>query len=294
MASHARPDTLADLAGGCSLPLTGAVIQYRQAQELEEPGGRIDDIGLALVLDGEYAASAEVLDLGSGGLRHLDMSAELVVVDWAYEATLDYMRTLLAASRDAAGAGEGASGPLLQYCQGFALSVLRRAGFGALTRPILLRIGYRDVVRDLDLNERTAVRIATGADDLVTARLDYDQITLVVERRGGGADPLLEQELIDAFPSADVRRLRSLVPATYQLRFALPIGLAEVRELMGQLRQGLLDLFAAYEPDRHRVLRRDLEVFGPRDTLAQLERWDRSPTTIRLRAPGGALLPAVV
>src|SRR5690606_5672828 len=100
IALQSRPEALADVPGVGDLSLTRAVIQYRDGHELERGIGRIEDIGLGLVLDGEYAASAEVLDLGSGTIRHLDLSAELVILDWVYEPTLDHVRLLLDTPRD--------------------------------------------------------------------------------------------------------------------------------------------------------------------------------------------------
>ena len=54
---------MADVPGVCELPLTRAVVQYRDLHEIDYPGGRIQDIGLALVLQGRYASSAQVVDL---------------------------------------------------------------------------------------------------------------------------------------------------------------------------------------------------------------------------------------
>jgi hypothetical protein len=83
-----RPEAMADVPGVCELPLTRAVVQYRDVHEVHVPGGRIEDIGLGLVLEGRYASSAEVIDLGSAAVKRLDLSAELVVLDWVYERGL--------------------------------------------------------------------------------------------------------------------------------------------------------------------------------------------------------------
>ena len=40
---------------------------------------------------GRYAATAEALDLGSGKVKVLDLSTELVVLDWVYEPTLEHV-----------------------------------------------------------------------------------------------------------------------------------------------------------------------------------------------------------
>ena len=45
-----RQEAMADVPGVCELPLTRAVVQYRDAHEIDADGGRIQDIGLALAL----------------------------------------------------------------------------------------------------------------------------------------------------------------------------------------------------------------------------------------------------
>ena len=77
-----RPEAMADVPGVCELPLTRAVVQYRDVHEIDMDGGRIQDIGLALVLEGRYASASEVVDLGSADVKLLDLSSELVVLDW--------------------------------------------------------------------------------------------------------------------------------------------------------------------------------------------------------------------
>ena len=57
--SASRPEAMADVPGVCELPLTRAVVHYRDLHEVDPPGGRIQDIGLALVLEGRFASSAE-------------------------------------------------------------------------------------------------------------------------------------------------------------------------------------------------------------------------------------------
>ncbi|MFO7260274.1 MAG: hypothetical protein DIU52_003905 [bacterium] len=284
LALRARPEALADVPGTGDLPLTRAIIQYRASHEIEPRGGRIEDIGLALVLDGEYAASAEVLELGSAEVRHLDLSAELVIVDWVYEPTLDHVRTLLRSPRDVSLlSGEVVPGPLRQYCQAITLSVLRRAGFTALTRPTFLRIGFRDVVRDLDLNERTAARIVLRAGDVATFHFRYDDAVLCIERSRTEPDAEFERLLLEAFPAADSHRVPYPDRLGYDLRFPLPLSLRQVRTLMDQIREGLLRLYARYEPERYQVVRRALDVFGPADTLEQLGRWEPPMHAVPLR-----------
>ncbi|HSH74796.1 MAG TPA: hypothetical protein VLA09_03845, partial [Longimicrobiales bacterium] len=138
MHTDARPEAMGDVPGICELPLTRAVVQYRDIHEVDTPGGRIEDIGIALVVEGRYASTAEVVDLGSGRLKVLDLSTELVVLDWVYEPTLDHVSELITAS---AATRDGSE--LKRYVFRLALRVLERIGFGPLTRPTLLRVGYR-------------------------------------------------------------------------------------------------------------------------------------------------------
>ena len=123
--TYSRPEAMGDVPGICELPLTRAIVQYRDVHEMDAPGGRIEDVGLALVVEGRYAASAEVIDLGSGRVKVLDLSTELVVLDWVYEPTLDHVASLItatAATRD--------EGPLRQYSFKLGLRILERVGFG--------------------------------------------------------------------------------------------------------------------------------------------------------------------
>ena len=91
------PEAMGDVPGICELPLTRAIVQYRDVHEMDTPGGRIEDIGLALVVEGRYASAAEALDLGSGRMKTLDLSTELVVLDWVYEPTLEHVAGLVTA-----------------------------------------------------------------------------------------------------------------------------------------------------------------------------------------------------
>lgn len=275
--SEPRPEAMSDVPGVCELPLTRAVVQYRDVHEIDLAGGRIQDIGLALVLEGRYASSAEVVDLGSAAVKLLDLSAELVVLDWIYEPTLDHTHALLraAAASDVAGTGEEESRRELErFCFRLGMTVLERVGFGPLTRSTLLRIGFRDICRDLDLHEGTSVRISMGPGRIVRAHLDYDGNALVFRTAGADADPELERVLSDAFPTGDLRRM---VPGTagrsggYQVRFPLPLGLDEARSELASIRSGLVRIVSRFEPDRFRALERVVETFGQRETLARLK-----------------------
>lgn len=263
-----RPEAMSDVPGVCELPLTRALVQYRDVHETDIAGGRIQDIGIALVLEGRYASSAEALDLGSADLKVLDLSAELVVLDWAYEPTLDHARALL---RESLSTGE--RGPLERFSFRLALRVLERLGFGPLTRPTLMRIGFRDICRDLDLHEGTSVRIVMGSGRIVRAHLDYDGNALVFRTATSDRDPVLEDALEQCFPAGDLRRLVPVAESAsggYQVRLPLPLSVEEVRLEMTRLRDGLGRLIGRFEPERQSSLEKLTDTFGSRETLAHL------------------------
>lgn len=265
---ESRPEAMADVPGACELPLTRAVVQYRDVHELDTPGGRIQDIGLALVLEGRYASSAEVVDLGSATVKLLDLSHELVVLDWVYEPTLEHVSRLI---RDAAAGNAG--GELEPFCFQVGMKVLQRVGFSALTRPSLLRLGFRDLCRDLDLHDGTSVRILTDSGRVVRIHMDYEGNALAVRTPTASRDTILEEALSRAFPGEDVRRLVPSSPAAvggYQVRFSLPQTLEELRQEMAGIRSGLLRLLGRFEPSRVRQLEEQLATFGERETLARL------------------------
>lgn len=262
-----RPEAMADVPGVCELPLTRAVIQYRDAQETEFAGGRIQDIGLAVVLEGRYASSAEVVDLGSAQVKTLDLSGELVVLDWVYEPTLDHLGALV---RKAA---TGERGELERFCSRVALTVLERSGFGPLTRATLLRVGFRDVCRDLDLHEGTSVRFVLGPGCVVRTHLDYDGNALVFRTPTASPDGDLEATLLQAFPEGELRRLippSEAASGGYQVRFPLPLTLSELRGELDQVRAGLIRLLHRFEPDRLQAVERVTRTFGRRETLARI------------------------
>lgn len=281
MVTDIRPEAMGDVPGVCELPLTRAVVQYRDVHEMDAPGGRIEDIGLALVVEGRYAASAECVDLGSGQVKVLDLSTELVVLDWVYEPTLDHVAGLLTAA-----ASTGETAPLRSYAFRLGLRVLERVGFGPLTRPSFLRIGFRDICRDLDLHEGTSIRFVLGPGRLTRAHLDYDLCALIFRTAFHEPDPGLEHALADAFPGGDLRRLVSRVetdPLHYQVRFPLPQHLGEARTALAMMRRGLAALMARFEPDRFRTVDGLMDTFGARETLAAL----------RLRDPDRRAVPVL-
>ena len=234
------------------------------------PGGRIQDIGLALVLAGKYATAAEVIDLGSASLKTLDLSHELVVLDWVYEPTLEHVLGLL---RERAVAPESAVDPLVPYCFRMALRLLERVGFGPLTRSTILRIGFRDICRDLDLHEGTSVRIVMEPGRITRAHMDYDGAALVFRTSSTESDRVMEAMLHEAFPSS---RLWQVTPSVGEelvsdsVRLAMPITLAESRTALGEVRSGLAHLLSRFEPDRFKAVEQHLSTFGERETLARL------------------------
>jgi hypothetical protein len=271
-----RPEAMSDVPGVCELPLTRALVQYRDVHETALAGGRIQDIGIALVLEGRYASSADALDLGSADVKVLDLSAELVVLDWAYEPTLEHARALL---REAIASGD--RGSLERFSFRLALRVLERLGFGPLTRPTLMRIGFRDICRDLDLHEGTSVRIVMGSGRIARAHLDYDGNALVFRTATSERDPVLESALERCFPSGDLRRLLAVSESAsggYQVRLPLPLSVDEVRQEMSRVRDGLGRLIGLFEPERRSSLERLTDTFGSRETLAHLN--VRPPVTV--------------
>jgi len=281
--TDARPEAMGDVPGICELPLTRAVVQYRDVHEMDTPGGRIEDIGLALVVEGRYASTAEALDLGSGKLKVLDLSTELVVLDWVYEPTLDHVSELItaaAATRD--------PDAVRKYGFQLGLRVLERIGFGPLTRPTFLRVGYRDICRDLDLHEGTSIRIVLGPGRVTRAQLDYDTSALVFRTAFEERDAPLEHALSEAFPTGELLRTEPMAAAEaieYQVRFALPTTLAETRTCLGHIRRGLGALLARFDPDRFASLARVMDTFGARETLSALHIHESPLHVVRVPAP---------
>ena len=284
--AYPRPEAMGDVPGACELPLTRAVVQYRDVHEMDTPGGRIEDIGMALVLDGRYAASAEAIDLGSARVKVLDLSTELVVLDWVYEPTLEHVAALVDAS-----SSTHPSGALVQYAGRLGLRILDRVGFGPLTRPSFLRIGFRDICRDFDLHEGTSVRLALGPGRLTRAHLDYDLGALVFRTAFSERDQPLEHALIEAFPAGELRRSgphRAAGTLTYKVRLPLPESLTEARSTLALMRRGLAALMARFEPERFDAVGRLMETFGARETLAVLGAHEPTQRALRVAAPAAA------
>ncbi|MYG81851.1 MAG: hypothetical protein F4187_08875 [Gemmatimonadetes bacterium] len=268
--TESRPDALADVPGICDLPLTRAVVQYRDVHELHHPGGQIRDIGLALVLSGRFASSSRVVDLGSGEVKYLNLTSELVILDWVHEPTLAHLRLL----SETAETTPSRAVQLRRYCFDLALRVLNRRGFSPLTRPILLRIGFRDLCRDLDLHESTVVRIVTGPDATTRVHLDYEANSLVFRTHGIGSAEGLDRSLQSAFGGLPVERWRQGARERYgtrQVRLGVPVNFDEVLKSLRAMRRGLGSLVARYEPERFGMVNGLMSTFGERATLERLE-----------------------
>lgn len=283
--THALPEAMGDVPGICELPLTRAVVQYRDVHEMDAPGGRIEDIGLALVVEGRYAASSEVIDLGSGRVKVLDLSTELVVLDWVYEPTLDHVASLITAT-----ASVGDQEPLRRYAFRLGLQILQRVGFGPLTRPTFLRIGYRDICRDFDLHEGTSIRFVLGPGRLTRAHLDYDTCAVVFRTALRDPDQGFEHALAAAFPGAELRRYDPSGEADsieYEARLALPTTFGEARSSLAAMRLGLSTLMARFEPARFNAVAPLIETFGERETLAALSVHEATAQSVQLTPPMG-------
>lgn len=286
--SHARPEAMGDVPGVCTLPLTRAIVQYRDVHELDHSEGRVEDIGLALVTDGRYAAASEVLDLGSGRTKVLDLSTELVVLDWAYEPTHEHVLELL---EEASAKGE--RGELKRYAFELGRRVLERLGFGPLTRSVILRIGFRDLCRDFDLHEGTSIRLVVGPGKVVRAHLDCDACDLVFRTALPRREQGLERALLDAFPDARVRCIDAPFRARgveYHVRLPLPASFAETRVVIEAIRRGLTRLMARFEPERFAAWSGIVRTFGNRETLSLL-RLGGTPPECDVRAPAAPGLP---
>ena len=278
-----RPEAMGDVPGVCELPLTRAVVQYRDLHEMDAPGGRIEDIGLALVVEGKYAATSEVVDLGSGKVKVLDLSTELVVLDWVYAPTVEHVSELITAV--AATREEEA---LRTYGFRLGMRVLERVGFGPLTRPTFLRVGYRDICRDLDLHEGTSIRFVLGPGRLTRAHLDYDACALIFRTAFREPDAQLEHALAEAFPHAELRREEPVGHSdsiAYHVRLPLPTSLAEARTALARMRRGLATLMARFEPDRFALIENVMDTFGVRETLAGLHIHEPLSQVVRVPPP---------
>jgi hypothetical protein len=258
-----RPAALADAPGEPGRSFTRAVVQYRPFHEIEGRPADREDIGLGVVINGDIPLAADVVDLGSGRLRLLDLGLVVVVLDWVTEDTCVELRRLLAERLER----DGASG-LLDFCRTVAFEVLSRAGYNALTRTTFLRVAFRDLLRDLDLHEGATIRVRIGGGDVLRLSYDPDNHRLLASRRVAELAPELPGLLRMVFPAATVRTVEA--GRCFELRFPLPLSLEELDAHSAEIRAGVLRLYEFYEPDRHSPLARLLDVLGPSHTIGQL------------------------
>lgn len=259
--------------GRCPVSLTGALVRCSDAEGIPAHGGGLDDLGLGLVVDGSYPAAAEVLDLGSGRRRTLDLDGPAVVMGWVPPESVKPVGVLLEERRS----GDNDEGSSREHTgPGFSLvlDLLRRRGIDPLTLPVILRMGFLDVCRDLDPHEHAAVRFHVAPRGVARAQLEPERATLRVAASRDDRDGGLRRTVEAAFPGREVRREQPDELAgfsIYRVGFPLPTHLPGARALMAELRDGLMGLLARFDSDRHRTVKQVLETFGSRDTLRLLE-----------------------
>jgi hypothetical protein len=252
--------------GTCEVSLTRAVLPYPDPEEHRLPGGRIRDLGLGVVMDGSDPVRADVLDLASAELRTVDLRGPLVILGWIFPAAHRAVERLLARGEDAPDAGRRLGFHL-------ALDLLGQTGYTSLTRPVFLRLGFRDICQDLDLNEGTAVRLSLPEGRVARAHLGYETAIVVVRTGRSERTPILEEALADAFPGRDLLRVVAGAgqgTQEYHILLPIPRTIQEARKELRRLRRGFLHLLARFEPDRYRAARQAAAAFGERDSLAQI------------------------
>lgn len=257
------------------LSVSGAVVQFRRRHFVGPDRERIDDIGIGLVLDGHCPAASVAMELGSHSVVQLDLSQELVVLGWVDLDTLTEVRRLADAAQGSGRVPKDA-GP---FCFGIALRCLRTLGFSTITRPSLLRIGFRDVLRDLDPDGARTVRVDLGSGRVSRVDLDADANSLRVDVPAPDeVQAAVAAALAEAFPRADLRKSeREDEGCTFEVRLPLPLSLMELRALVEQMRAGLAHLLWKFEPGRSQVVAEQLATFGRRDSLQRLEAAPATP-----------------
>jgi hypothetical protein len=239
--------------GTPEVSLERAVLPYT---EIDGPslGGRLEDLGMGVVLDGTDPAHAVVMDLGSGGLRRTDLSGPVVLFGWLYRGVVEAL------------ADGGTSWSR-------ALRLLERTGFTPLTRPLYLRVGFRDMVEDLDFHEELAIRI-TLPGGVARIHLDYDDAILHIRTGSSERNGLLERTLTEAFAGQPIHRSSSgsgVGAQSYEVVLPMARTPGELRLELRRLRRGVLHLLQRFEPARWEAVREALSGFGERDSLRHLE-----------------------
>jgi len=267
LGAGAELDNDSSLTGTFQVSLTRAVLPYRDQSERDLPGGTIGDIGLGVVVEGDDPARADVLDLGSARTRLVDLTGPLVVLGWLYPSGLRSLRRAV----------DGASREEVERARAFTFSValrsLNAAGFGPLTRPTVLRIGFRDLCQDLDLHEGTAVRLLLPSGGVSRIHLDYETVTLLVRTGRSAPERDFETALVEAFGPRELLRggpADSTAGQAYHLPLPVPRSLADTRRLLDRIRRGLGHLLARFEPDRFQSLTELSKALGERDSLRAL------------------------
>jgi len=279
------------LTGACEISLERAILRYRPPTRVDGAEGQGEDLGLGVVLAASAGGGGLILDLGSGRVNSFSPDGPVVLLGWVLASAVDRIK------------GNLEEDPQAVRRMGFAMAmkVLDRTGFGALTRPLFLRLGFRDVVQDIDPHEGASVRVQVAGHGVVTLYMDPDSATVVVRAPWLDRSSTLEEALVSAFrPEGDSpveTELGSLSRSvdvsgrqTYRLDLPLPESVSESRLLLRRIRAGIMALVADFEPERHAAISERVEVFGSRDTLRQVRegggarRFPVLPST-RLRSP---------
>lgn len=259
-----RPEALADVPGASKMEFTGAVIRLEGAVSSEPQRDSSLGLGLGVVLDGQRASRASVLDLGDGRVREVDLTREVVVLDWVYHTTLSHLDGLLE------GGGDGGR----RYASQVATEVLKRLGYTSLTRPVFLRMGFLDICQDLDPHEAAGVRIRHPAGEVIRVELDSHDCCLRVEVPEPHVNDVAEA-LAAALPLRECQRATGTAQGgaiLLRIRFPLPLNLQEARGLMDELRDGMQRLVQRLEPERARAIQVSVSAFGVRESLARFLR----------------------
>jgi hypothetical protein len=250
------------LPGIGTLSLRRAVLQTSPDQD---PATYAEDLGMGVVVSQDGQGGVELLELGSGRLRTVTVEGPVVILGWVLLSTFERLQSALAEER---------SDSLSRLGWALALRVLEQNGFNAVTRSIILRMGFRDVVRDLDPHEGAAVRLLLDGGGVARIALDPESAGLRITTGKLAREPRLEEALQRAFPSAELLAEGAVGAAAsqaYLLSFRLPGSVTESRKLVADIRRGIVALLQEMEPRRHQALREHLDVFGARDSLAHLQ-----------------------
>ncbi|MDE2764731.1 MAG: hypothetical protein OXK74_18410 [Gemmatimonadota bacterium] len=136
----------------------------------------------------------------------------------------------------------------------------------------MLRIGFRDICKDLDLHGSTVVRIITDPGEVTRVRLDYEANSLVFRPAGAWPFQLLEA-IREVFPGVRVDPVDSAGPGGAGgclVRFGVPVTFGELQSSLLAMRRGLGDLVARFEPERFQSVRGLVSTFGERATLERI------------------------